>query len=163
MTMRNIFIGFCFLVTFTFGANAQNIKVSVELSSDTVLIGNYLRVKFTLENSSASFEAPAFKGFRVISGPNVSSSMNFINGKLSQKISYEYYLDPEDVGQYFIEEAYFVSDIETFATEPLEIYVLLNPDGIKQDSEIKFLDEYLFEKEPEEDPKKKIKAKRHKI
>ena len=84
----------------------DNATFSVEMSSDSILMGNYFQVKFTLENAqSNNFIAPDFEGFRVISGPNMTSSYSMINGEVSQSMTYTYYLEPVDVGNYFIAPA----------------------------------------------------------
>ena len=77
----------------------EEAKLSVEISRDSILMGNYFEVKFTIENASVdNFEAPTFEGFTVVSGPNQSSSMMISNGVVKQSIAYSYYIEPQDVG-----------------------------------------------------------------
>ena len=106
---------------------------TVEVSSDSVLMDNYFTVSFTLENAEGdNFAPPAFDEFEVVSGPNTSSSMSFINGKMSQKVSYTYYLRPREVGNYYIHPASIESADGVLETLPQEVIVLPNPDGIIQ-------------------------------
>jgi hypothetical protein len=108
-------------------------KFTVEVSSDSILMNNYFTVSFTLENAEgANFMPPAFDEFEVASGPNTSSSMSIMNGKVSQKVTYTYYLRPRDIGNYFIEPASIESDEGVLETLPREVIVLPNPDGIIQ-------------------------------
>jgi len=106
---------------------------SVEVSTDSVLLGNFIEVKFTLENAKGTnFEAPDFSTFKIVSGPNTSSSYSVVNGEASQSVSYSYYLEPLDIGNYFILPASILVKDRTLETEPLELIVAPNPDGIKQ-------------------------------
>lgn len=117
-----------------FGATAQpEARFSVKVSTDSVLLGNYFQVTFTLENAQGDqFEPPAFDAFEVVSGPNVSSSFSMVNGKVTQSLSYSYYLEPRDIGNYYILPAAIQADGKVLETQPLEILVVPNPDGIKQ-------------------------------
>lgn len=130
--MKNLLftIGFLLLGWTT---NAQDAKFSVTVSSDSILLGNYLQVSFLLENANGSdFSPPTFENFAVVSGPNTSSSMSIINGEVSQSISYTYYLEPSDIGSYYITPASISTEEKVLETEPVEIQVLPNPDGVIQ-------------------------------
>jgi len=125
----------CFVMLFIFQANAKNIQsepsFSVEVSKTEVLLGNYIEVSFTLKNANANqFEAPQFEGFDIVGGPNQSSSFSMMNGVTTQSVSYTYYLKPKEVGNLFVPPAYIKADGETLETQPIEIFVLENPDGI---------------------------------
>lgn len=110
------------------------INFTVQVSTDSILYGNYFEVKFTLENAGdAQFEAPDFsENFQVVSGPNTSSSISMMNGEVSQRISYTYYLEPKDIGTFYILPASVEAAGEYAETQPLEVFVVPNPDGIKQ-------------------------------
>ena len=111
--------------------SAQSPKFTVEVSSDTVLLGNYFELKFTIENTSATgFEVPDLHEFNVIGGPNTSSSMSIINGQVSQSASYTYYLEPTDIGVYTIKPAYLTTGEVALETPPIDIIVVPNPEGI---------------------------------
>jgi len=108
-------------------------RFTIELSTDSILMGNYFQVTFTLENAKGDdFAPPTFDGFNIVSGPNTSSSMSIVNGQVSQKVSYTYYLEPRDIGNYFIEPASISTDDSILETQPLEVLVVPNPDGIRQ-------------------------------
>lgn len=112
---------------------AQEANFSVQISSDSVLMGNRLKVTFSIENAKATdFSAPEFEGFAVLSGPNVSSSFSMINGKVSQSATYTYYLEPIDIGNYYIAPASVQIEDKVLETAPLEVLVLPNPEGIIQ-------------------------------
>ena len=113
---------------------AQNdVKFSVTVSSEEVLLGNYIEVSFSLENASAkNFEAPVFEGFDIVSGPNQSSSFSMMNGVTTQSMTYSYFVKPREVGTFYIEPSFIDTGEENFSTQPIEIKVLENPDGIIQ-------------------------------
>ncbi len=127
----------CFLMFLTFQMSAEIIKTepqfSIEVSNTEVLLGNYIEVTFTLKNAKGQkFEAPNFKNFDIVGGPNQSSSFSMTNGETTQSISYTYYLQPKSIGNFYLEPAFIEADGMTLETQPIEILVLDNPDGIIQ-------------------------------
>ena len=109
---------------------AQDKSFTVEVSSDSILIGNYIEVKFILLNIDGELKTPEFDGVNIVGGPNQSSSMSSINGDVRQQKSISYFLEPTDLGEIFIAPA-FVSDGENdWETTPLKLFVLPNPEGI---------------------------------
>ncbi|MCB0568558.1 MAG: BatD family protein [Phaeodactylibacter sp.] len=115
-------------------AQEEGPRFTVEASSDSILMGNYFKVVFTLENASGdNFEPPVFQGFDVASGPSFASSISIFNGRTSQKVSYTYYLQPRDIGNYYIEPASIAVGGKVLETLPVEVIVVPNPDGIIQE------------------------------
>jgi hypothetical protein len=111
----------------------QDVKFSVEVSNDTLLVGNYFELKYTVENGSPNgFEPPNLNIADVVGGPNSSTSMSIINGEMSQSASYAYYIRPSDIGAYTIPPAYLKDGDRTLEAPPIEIIVLPNPEGIVQ-------------------------------
>lgn len=131
--MNKLFFVFAMIAFSSFTYAQENVKFSVEVSNDSILMGNYFKVKFSLENAKGDqFVAPIFEGFNVISGPNFSSSMSIMNGEMSQSVSYTYYLEPKDIGNFYIQPASINVGEDVLETQPLEVMVVPNPDGIKQ-------------------------------
>ena len=121
------FIGLAMMV------RSQEASFVVSTQFDTLLIGNQLKVSFKLENgNSQNFTPPVFEDFSVVAGPNMSSSMMMNNGVVSQSITYSYFLEAKEVGTFFIPPAKIETVEGDLFTEPLEIIVLSNPDGIIQ-------------------------------
>lgn len=111
----------------------EEARFTIELSSDSILLGNYFEVKFTLENAKGSeFAPPTFSEFFLKGGPNTSTSMRIVNGEVTQKVTYSYYLEPKDIGNFWVEPASIVVGDKVMETQPLEVVVFPNPDGIKQ-------------------------------
>lgn len=147
-----------FLVVLASITYAQEATLRVELSADTVRIGNYFELKYTLENANAKFEIPELEGLTVIAGPNTSSSMSMINGKISQSASYSLMLQPLDIGEAFIAPAYFELEEGYLETSPIKITILDNPDGIQERSrEMKVLEEIIQDGSGKSKRKKRVK------
>jgi hypothetical protein len=128
--------GLAFLSTMMTNAQVkaqQTAKLTIEVSTDSILLGNYFQVTFTLENANGdNFEPPTFENFTVVSGPNLSSSFSMANGVMKQSIAYSYYLEPKDIGNYYIEPASIEADGMVLMSEPVEVMVVPNPEGIIQ-------------------------------
>lgn len=152
-------IAFSFVINLAFAQQDANFRI--EVSSDSVLLGNYFEVKFILENESGSqFEPPSFEGFSLVGGPNQSSSFSMVNGKVSQSMAYSYYLEPQDIGNYYIEPANVKVGNKILETEPKMILVVVNPDEVYQSPQSKPKQELnpLLESTPK--PKKSKKKRK---
>lgn len=98
-------------------------SIKVEVSADTIPVGEIVEVTYTIENGDGEFEAPDFNGLPVISGPNTSSSFVYQNGKMSSSQSYTYMFRPVEVGKIIIPEARYKSKNDTMKIEPVEVVV----------------------------------------
>ncbi len=121
-----------FIMFFVGHSNGQEGIFSVSMDKDTLMMYNLLEVTFSLENIHGDFIPPEFKGLRVISGPNVSSQFNMFNGRITQKATYTYYLEPLQPGVAEITAAGLNDGTTVLQTSPLKIVVLANPGGITQ-------------------------------
>ena len=62
-------------------------------------VNQNLQVNFVVENGEVKgFKPPSLSDFQVLSGPNTSQSVSFINGSMSQSITYSYILRPKKEG-----------------------------------------------------------------
>lgn len=144
--------------------SSQEATFRVELSTDSILLGNYFEVRFTIENAAGDFEAPEFDGFEVLVGPNTSSSFSMINGKVTQQASYSYMIRPMREGLLYMEPAYFKSGETVLETEPIQIEVYPNPGGI-EDNKPFMKEQYdpFFNTAPKKEQGPKFKHKKRKI
>jgi hypothetical protein len=102
---------------------AQDGKFSVSIDKDSVTMGMVLELIFTIENLEGNFEPPALGGFDIVGGPNQSTMMSIINGKVQRKTSYTYILKPLQAGDLSIGPANLRGNKETFSTALLKIHV----------------------------------------
>ena len=111
----------------------DQVQFTLSVSSDSVLLGHYLQVSFTLENAQGQdFAGPEFQDFDLLSGPNMSTNVQITNGNMRQTIRYQYYIKPRMEGLYYIEPASIRVGERILETAPLPIKVYPNPDGIEQ-------------------------------
>ena len=113
---------------------AQDVNFSVTVNNDSILAGNQIAVQFSLENAQGTdFYFPDFdNGLVKVGGPNMSSQMSFISGQSSQSVSYTFYLQADEVGDFYIEPASVKVGDDYLETAPLLVRVHPNPDGIIQ-------------------------------
>ncbi len=132
--MKHYTLIISFMLSAVMAIGQSGARFSVQISTDSILMGNSFRVAFVLENAEGSnFKAPELGTyFKVVSGPNTSTSRSFMNGQMSQSVTYTYYLQPIEEGAFYIEPAYIETPENILETSPVEVLVLPNPDGIKQ-------------------------------
>lgn len=126
--MTNKFILLLYFSLAYLSSYAQSFTASV--STDSILIGNYIKLSFVAENIDGSFEAPTFSDLDIISGPNTSSSIQIINGDKTSTQSYTYYIKPTELGLIIIPPAYFESEDNSLESLPIELNVYPNPENI---------------------------------
>lgn len=119
-----------YLIFFIIGSGnifAEDVKFYVSAPS-TVGSGQQFAVTFTVNAAASNLKAPSFKGFSVLSGPNQSSSssMQIINGRMSQSVSYSftYYLQAGSEGSYTISPAKITVEGKSYETESFTIKVV---------------------------------------
>lgn len=137
----------------------------VELSRDSILIGNTFTLTYVLENLQGEFEAPDLSELNVVSGPNMSSSFQIINGDSKQSISYSYIIKPLEEGEIIIDQAFVIGKEETFESDFITVNVFPNPDGIIED-EPEMIKEFRFNfpfDNFKQQPKEKKKSKKYKL
>ncbi|GAB4295840.1 MAG: BatD family protein [Ignavibacteriaceae bacterium] len=85
-------------------------------------------ITFTFEgkdlNQLTDFTPPDLKNFVILSGPNLSTSMQIINGSMSASKSYSYYLQAKKTGRFTIGSASVKYGSEIYKTQPIEIEVV---------------------------------------
>ncbi|MBK7634338.1 MAG: BatD family protein [Saprospiraceae bacterium] len=114
-----VILFFCF-----FDLTAQKGSLSIVVDKDTMYENEVVKVELLLENTQGSYSPPTFEGFRIVGGPNTSSSFTMINGVVSQKKSYTYLLLPEWTGDITIGTASLQTETEEIKTAPVKIFVL---------------------------------------
>jgi hypothetical protein len=106
--------------------SAQNFTASV--NNTTVSEGEPFEVSFTFEgsdiNSLGNFIPPSFSGFKMISGPNQSTSMQIINGNVSASRTLSYVLVATSTGKFTIGSATIEFKGQKLKTEPIQITVI---------------------------------------
>ena len=114
------------LIVFPFTGFAQSFNASVD--NTKVGINDRFQVSFTFSgkdiNGLKNFQPPSFVNFMVLSGPNQSTSIQFINGAQSASITYSFIVQPKSLGTFSIGTASIDYNGKTFSTKPLKITVI---------------------------------------
>lgn len=79
------------LLGFSLNTIAQNVEFKVS-APRVVEAGEQFRLSYSVNAKGSNFNPPAFEGFQVLTGPNVSSSssVQIVNGKMTKSASYIY-------------------------------------------------------------------------
>ncbi len=103
---------------------ASAVTFKAQISHDVVEVGQRFKVTFTVNSGGGRMNSLDFSGFRVLSGPNQSSSTQFINGRMSQSYSISYILQATKVGKFEIGPAVINIDGKELKTEVLKVEVV---------------------------------------
>jgi hypothetical protein len=110
---------------------SQDTQVVATVNSDT--IGSQDQLQFTITVSgkdSGDAEAPRFsnpKGFKIVSGPNIGTQFQWINGKTSSSKSFSYILIPDKEGQFTVDPVEVRAGGKTYKTLPVQVRVTSAP------------------------------------
>lgn len=104
-------------------AVAQGIKFTAAASHYDVATGDRFKIEFRVNSNIDNFKPPKISDFRVLSGPNQSTSMSWVNGKTSANISYSYILMAVNEGSFTIPAAEVTIDGEKYQSNTIEINV----------------------------------------
>ncbi|MBE0539571.1 MAG: protein BatD [Ignavibacterium sp.] len=117
---------FSILILFVSLIKAQSFVATVD--NNTVAENDRFELRFTFEgnnlNGLKNFNPPSLKEFRVLSGPNQSTSMQIINGVSSSSLTLSYILMPNTTGAYTIGSASIQFEGKSFTTDPIKITVI---------------------------------------
>lgn len=120
---RYILLIICFLISFPLFTQVE-FKAS---APSVVTVGNQFSVTFSLNADGSNFAGPSFQGFQILGGPNPSSStsVQFINGKMSKSVNmtYTYYLQAPSKGDFEIQPATVTVNGKTYKSNSLSIKV----------------------------------------
>lgn len=123
MFVRLFFTILIFVVQF---GVAQNFTATVD--NTTVGVNERFQLNFTFEgkdiNSLKNFSPPSFNNFKVLSGPNQSTSMQIINGVSSSSLTLSYILLSNSLGTFSIGSASIQYDGKTYSTSPIKITIV---------------------------------------
>jgi len=109
----------------------QDAQVTASVGSDTVGIQDQFQLSITVTGKDSSdAENPRLvklQGFKVVSGPNIGTQFQWINGRSSSSKSFVYILIPEKEGQFTIDPIEVRVGGKIFKTQPLQVRVTSAP------------------------------------
>ena len=119
-----LFLAFCLL------ANAQDLSLNVAVNKNPALMGEKILVEFSIAENAKNFRGPNFNDFRIVSGPNpsTSSSYSFVNGKSQSTINttYSYLLVAKKIGNLTIGSASVNANGNTYQSNPTIVQIVQN-------------------------------------
>lgn len=126
MLKRNFYILIFALSLLNINVFAQEFSSSVDKTKvgENETFQAYFTFKGESTNELRNFKPPSFEGFRILSGPNQSTSMQYINGAMSGSVTYSYYLQGAQIGKYTIRPASIDYRGKSYTTSPIEIEVV---------------------------------------
>ncbi|MBL4593663.1 MAG: protein BatD, partial [Flavobacteriales bacterium] len=108
------------MLSFSYG---QNISFTVATSRNTVKTGDRFQIQFTADTKISNFKPPKLSNFRVLSGPNQSTNMSWVNGKTTSSISYSYILMAIKEGEFTIGPAVAFANGKSHKSNSIKIKV----------------------------------------
>ncbi len=98
-------------------------KLKVQVNTKKPIVGVPFEVSFIIDAIPQDFTPPSFKDFEVVSGPNQSQSIQFINGSLSQSFSISYVLIPKKEGAIVLPAAKAIVNNQSVYSSPITLDV----------------------------------------
>lgn len=115
---------FSFIVVSINTAYAQTPFLAATANKSTIGLNEQLQITYTFNGAGRSFHGPDLRDFNILSGPNQSSNMQYINGQFSQSISFTYYLQARKEGNYKIGPASIEAEGKRIASNVVQIVVV---------------------------------------
>jgi len=103
---------------------SADVRFEAKLSHSRVQVGQRFQVSFTVNENGQKFVPPPFYKFNVLSGPNRSSSMQYVNGKVSKSLTISYVLQAKEVGTFKIGGATILINGKEYKTDPIQVEVV---------------------------------------
>lgn len=115
------------ILALTYTVIAQDIVVTTDAPS-VVQVGQQFRVTWTVNSRNGSLEAPDFKDFYKLMGPqsSFSQSTSIVNGKVTSTIknSFIYYLQATKEGKFTLDRAKYILKNKEYFSTPKTIEVV---------------------------------------
>lgn len=112
-----------FLSTFILSQVLLAQKLNVQVSTTKPSVGVPFEISFSINAVPQDFVPPSFNNFEIISGPNQSQNIQFINGNLSQSFSISYVLIPKKEGTFVINAAKAIVNGQSIYSSPITLEV----------------------------------------
>lgn len=102
---------------------SQDFEFTAAISHNQVSTGDRFKIEFTANGEISNFKAPNLSNFRVLSGPNQSTSMSWVNGNMSASYTYSYILMAVKEGDFTIKPAIAAYKGDAYSTNTLNLKV----------------------------------------
>ncbi len=117
-------------------AMAQDATFQASVDKNPVGMNDEFTLSLSLSSAGTGggkdLQLPDLNKFRIMSGPNQSSSMQFVNGAVSSSVVYSYVLQPKEIGKFSIGSASIEAGGKRYSTNPIAIEVVKGSSKPKQ-------------------------------
>lgn len=103
---------------------SQTVRFTAAASSSQVGTGEVFEISYSVNANADNFTPPGFAPLQVVSGPNTSQSMSYVNGSMSASLSYSFDLVASKEGVYEIPPATIVVNGKRLRSNALKITVV---------------------------------------
>ncbi|HSQ76498.1 MAG TPA: BatD family protein [Bacteroidota bacterium] len=128
MNARLLMAAIAAIVVLAANGTAQNVSFEATVDRATVGLGEQFTLSFTVTAQTMSggknLQLPDLSKFHIMSGPNQSSSMQIINGAVSSSVTYNYVLQPKEMGKLTIGPASIEAGGGVLKSQPVMIEVV---------------------------------------
>lgn len=125
--MKKYMLSAIVMILFIASARADEIKLTASARS-VVSVGDRFQLSYSVNAGGGQFNGPDISDFRVLSGPNISTSQNYqvINGKMSASttVSYIYYLQAFKAGTFEVPAASIEVEGKVITSKAVKIEVV---------------------------------------
>ncbi len=112
-----------FLLLFSSATLFAQTFFKASVARDNVALNELVTVEFSMNEDGDYFKSPSFEGFTVVSGPNQSVSISWVNGKKSFNKSYSFQLKPNKTGKLTIGSASIDIKGDVYKTQPISVTI----------------------------------------
>jgi hypothetical protein len=110
-------------------------SISAQISSKKVQVGVPFEFAVVITGATGSFTQPTFKDFDIVSGPNQSSSVQYVNGVMSQQVVFSYGLVARKEGKFVIGAATAVVAGQRMESQPIVVEAVKGAAGAQGGAE----------------------------
>lgn len=103
--------------------------VYAQVNSKRVQVGVPFEYAIVISVSANSYAPPSFKDFDIVSGPNQSSSIQYVNGVLTQQMIISWGLVPRKEGKFTIGPALVTANGQQFQTSGIQVEAVKGAPG----------------------------------
>jgi len=112
-------------ICWSLGAIAQEADFYARVDRNPVGLKETFTLEFHFVNTkSNTWKAPDLSNFEIISGPNRSSSVQIVNGDMTQETILSYILRPNSLGKFTIGQATATIEGQSYHTKPIQLEVV---------------------------------------
>lgn len=121
LNRKNWLVAVLGIVTSLFSISLHAQKLTVQVSANKVQVGQAFQIVFSINAQPSTYTPPNFKDFDIFSGPNQSTSMQYVNGSMSTSFSISFLIAAKKEGKLQIGPMTMVVNGQNFTSNPVNI------------------------------------------